>query len=95
MHVQGAAPHLLNSNGQYNILFTVSQMKFNAKKVESLRKSKKLSQAKLASAAGVHRRTITGITKAAKNGVLIESIRLDTINKIAAALGVKPESLLG
>lgn len=67
---------------------------FNSVKVEKIRKKKGLTQQALADAAGIHLRTLTGFNLKHKKGDKVVNIRLDTVNKIAAALGVKPESLL-
>ena len=68
---------------------------YNPAKMEKIRKEKGLTQRAVADAAGIHLRTLTGFNLKHRRGGRVVNVRLDTINKIAAALGVKPESLLG
>lgn len=66
----------------------VSSNKRVAEAVRRLRRAKRLSQEKFADKCGLHRTYIGSIERAEGN------ITLDTLDRVAAALGVKPYELL-
>ena len=53
------------------------------KRIQSLRKAKKLSQEELAEQAGIHRTYMGAVERGEKNATI------ETLQKIATALGVK------
>lgn len=59
-----------------------------AANLRSLRRSKGLSQEALADLAGLHRTYVSSVERCERNATL------DTLDKLAAALGVSPSRLL-
>lgn len=64
---------------------------FNLRKIEQLRKKLGMTQAKLSEESGVTIQTISYIENGHRAG---DEVRVDTIEKLAKALKVKPVELL-
>ena len=59
-----------------------------APRLRSIRESRFMTQVELATAAGVHEITVTRLEAG-------QDAQMSTIRKLASALGVKPEELVG